>query len=42
MRSVIAEKVCKADAQSPKRWVAGLSTSANQETLGYDVAARKI
>ena len=36
----MAEKVREADAHSPKRWSTGPTPSSNQETLGYDVAAR--
>ena len=42
MRSVMAEKVCEADAHSPNRWAAGPTTSSNQSTVGCDVASRPI
>ena len=35
----MAEKVCEADAHSPKRWATRRTTSSNQLTLGYNVAA---
>ena len=36
------EKMCEADAHSPKRWATGRATSSNQWTLGHDVMARCI
>ena len=42
MRSVMAEKVREANAHSPRRWAAGPTNSFNQQTFGYDVAARSI
>ena len=38
----MADKVREADPHSPKRWATGRTTSSNQQTLGYDVAARSI
>ena len=42
MRSVMPAKVREADAHSPKHWAAGPTTSSNQQTLGYDLAASDI
>ena len=38
----MVEKVREADAHSPKYWATGRTTSSNQYTLGYDVAAKRI
>ena len=38
----MAEKVREADANSPKRWATGRTTSSNLETLDYDLTAKRI
>ena len=38
----MAEEEREADAHAPKCWANGRTTSSNQKTLGYDVAAGRI